>query len=109
MPAIYLDHAATSFPKPPCVAAAMTEYLTHVGANINRGNYGAAQQAELVALRLRRRLCELFDFADPTHVVLTPGKIWCWAGRCTPATTAWFPAWSTTLSCGRCSSWSGRG
>lgn len=76
MPAIYLDHAATSFPKPPCVAAAMTEYLTHVGANINRGNYGAAQQAELVALRLRRRLCELFDFADPTHVVLTPGNTW---------------------------------
>ena len=51
MPAVYLDQAATSFPKPPCVAAAMTEYLTHVGANVNRGVYGAAQQAELVTTR----------------------------------------------------------
>lgn len=76
MPAVYLDQAATSFPKPPCVAAAMTEYLTHVGANVNRGVYGAAQQAELVTLRLRQRLCELFDFADPTHAVLTPGNTW---------------------------------
>lgn len=76
MPAIYLDQAATSFPKPPCVAARMAEYLTRVGANVNRGVYGAAQQAELVELRLRQRLCELFDFADPTHVVLTPGNTW---------------------------------
>ena len=76
MPAVYLDQAATSFPKPPCVAAAMTEYLTHVGANVNRGVYGSAQQAELVTLRLRQRLCELFDFADPTHAVLTPGNTW---------------------------------
>lgn len=76
MPAVYLDQAATSFPKPPCVAAAMTEYLTHVGANVNRGVYGAAQQAELVTLRLRQRLCELFDFADLTHAVLTPGNTW---------------------------------
>lgn len=76
MPAVYLDQAATSFPKPPCVAAAMTEYLTHVGANVNRGVYGAAQQAELTTLRLRQRLCELFDFDHPTHAVLTPGNTW---------------------------------
>lgn len=76
MPTIYLDQAATSFPKPPCVAARMAEYITQVGANVNRGVYGAAQQAELVTLRLRQRLCELLDFADPTHVVLTPGNTW---------------------------------
>lgn len=76
MPTIYLDQAATSFPKPPCVAARMAEYITQVGANVNRGVYGAAQQAELVELRLRQRLCALLDFADPTHVVLTPGNTW---------------------------------
>lgn len=54
----------------------MTEYLTHVGANVNRGVYGSAQQAELLTLRLRQRLCELFAFADPTHAVLTPGNTW---------------------------------
>lgn len=76
MPAIYLDQAATSYPKPPCVAARMAEYITHVGANVNRGVYGAAQQAEEVALTLRQRLCQLFDFDDPTHAVLTPGNTW---------------------------------
>lgn len=76
MPAIYLDHAATSFPKPPWVAACMAEYIDHVGANINRGSYDAAQQAGLTALRLRQRLCALFAFPDPAHVVLTPGNTW---------------------------------
>ena len=32
MPAIYLDNAATSFPKPPAVAGAMVRYMTEVGA-----------------------------------------------------------------------------
>lgn len=113
MPAIYLDQAATSFPKPPCVAARMAEYLTQVGANVNRSVYGAAQQAELVTLRLRQRLCELLDFADPTHVVLTPGNTWglnlVLGGRCTPATTASCREWSITPSCGLCSGWQNRG
>ena len=47
-----------------------------MGAIVKRGVYGAAQQAERVTLRLRQRLCELLDFADPTHVVLTPGNTW---------------------------------
>ncbi len=76
MPAIYLDQAATSFPKAPGVADRMADYLTHVGANVNRGVYGAAQQAELTVLGVRQGLCELFGFADPTHVVLTPGNTW---------------------------------
>ena len=76
MPAVYLDQAATSFPKPPCVADAMAAYITQVGANVNRGVYGTAQQAERTVLRLRQRLCALFDFADPTHAVLTPGNTW---------------------------------
>ena len=76
MPAVYLDQAATSFPKPPCVADAMAAYITQVGANVNRGVYGTAQQAERTVLRLRQRLCALFDFDDPTHVVLTPGNTW---------------------------------
>ena len=34
---IYLDNAATSFPKPPAVAKAMLHYIQKVGASINRG------------------------------------------------------------------------
>ena len=76
MHTIYLDNAATSFPKPSAVGARMQEYVDVVGASIGRGSYQAAQQAELVTLRLRQRLCALFRFADPAHVILTPGNTW---------------------------------
>ena len=77
MQTIYLDNAATSFPKPEGVSRAMTHYLEHVGATINRSVYGAAQEAGLVTLRLRERLKRLFHFPAPvTHVILTPGATW---------------------------------
>ncbi len=76
MQTIYLDNAATSFPKPPVVGARMREYVDQIGASVNRGSYEAAQQAELVTLRLRQRLCELFSFPSVQHVILTPGNTW---------------------------------
>ncbi len=76
MHTVYLDNAATSFPKPPAVGARMREYVDEVGASVSRGSYEAAQQAELVTLRLRQRLGALFGFADPSHVILTPGNTW---------------------------------
>ena len=76
MHTIYLDNAATSFPKPSCVGARMREYVDEVGASVGRGSYAAAQQAERVTLRLRQRLGRLFGFADPRHVILTPGNTW---------------------------------
>lgn len=74
MGSIYLDNAATSFPKPPAVAAAMTRYLTEVGASINRGVYASAQDAGMTTLLLREGLCKLFHHSDPTHCVLTSGN-----------------------------------
>lgn len=76
MHSVYLDNAATSFPKPPAVAARMREYVEQIGASVNRGSYAPAQQAELVTLRLRQRLCELFAFQSIPHAVLTPGNTW---------------------------------
>lgn len=71
---VYLDHAATSFPKPPAVVQAMTRYLTEVGASVNRGVYASAQDAGMTALLLREGLCRLFRHGDPTHCVLTSGN-----------------------------------
>lgn len=71
---IYLDHAATSFPKAPKTGEAMRDYIESVGVNINRSTYAAATEASYVALETREMLCKLFDFADPTHVVFTPGQ-----------------------------------
>lgn len=77
MNTIYLDNAATSFPKPEGVSAAMKAYLDDVGATINRSVYGSAQDAGLVTLRLRERIKRLFHFPEAvTHVILTPGATW---------------------------------
>lgn len=70
---IYLDNAATSFPKAPGVSDRMKYYLDSVGASINRGVYASAQEAGLETLTLRERLCGLFHHPDPTHVLLTSG------------------------------------
>ena len=74
MPVIYLDNAATSFPKPPAVAEAMLRYMREVGASVNRGVYASAQDAEMTTLLLREGLCRLFDHNDPTCCVLTSGN-----------------------------------
>ena len=77
MNTIYLDNAATSFPKPEGVSDAMKTYIDQVGATINRSVYGRAQDAGLVTLQLRERLKKLFHFPEPvTHVILTPGATW---------------------------------
>lgn len=70
---IYLDNAATSFPKAPDVSARMCYYLDHVGASVNRGVYAAAQEAELETLGLREKLCSFFHHLEPTRVLLTAG------------------------------------
>ena len=71
---IYLDNAATSFPKPSQVAQRMCEYITDVGATINRSVYGKAQDAGMVTLELRQRLARFLGYhGRPTHVILTSG------------------------------------
>lgn len=74
MSAIYLDNAATSFPKPPSVAEAMLRYMQEIGASVNRGVYASAQETGMTSLLLRENLCRLFHHNDPTHCVLTSGN-----------------------------------
>lgn len=70
---IYLDNAATSFPKAPGVSERMRYYLDCVGASVNRGVYAPAQEAELETLGLREKLCAFFHHPEPVRVLLTAG------------------------------------
>ena len=75
MKQIYLDNAATSYPKPDTVPQAMVRYIQQVGAPLNRSGYRSAQEAELTTLSLRERIKRFFYFPEKaTHVVLTPGN-----------------------------------
>ena len=56
---IYLDHAATSFPKPPAVVAAMTSWFERVGVSAERGEGPTTEHAARVVADCRRRLAEL--------------------------------------------------
>lgn len=71
MEKIYLDNAATTFPKPPAVAQAVYRYMTGSGANINRGCYDAAYAVEEQVLETRQLLCELFHGPDCRNVIFT--------------------------------------
>ena len=68
---IYLDNASTSFPKAPTVAAAMSDYITNRGININRGSYSLAYDVEDIIYTTRQRLHTLFNGHDPSHVIFT--------------------------------------
>ena len=70
---IYLDNAATSFPKAPGVGAAMKDYIENVGVNINRSVYEPAADAGLHILSLREKLSQYFRHDSPNRVLLTSG------------------------------------
>lgn len=73
MDGIYLDNAATSYPKASGVSSAMKYYIDEIGASINRSTYSSASETGMTALSLRERACRIFNFDDPTHVIITSG------------------------------------
>ncbi len=71
MDRLYLDNAATTFPKPPAVARAVYDYILNSGANINRGCYETAYDVEEQVLETRELLCRLFHGPDCRNVIFT--------------------------------------
>ncbi len=68
---IYLDNAATSFPKAPGVAEAMVSALTEAGGNPGRSGHALAVAAQGVVSETRRRLAALLGAPDPSRIVFT--------------------------------------
>lgn len=71
MNGLYLDNAATSFPKAPGVADAVAGFLSNSGCNINRGLYTASFEAANIVYETRELLCSLFNFPKPENVIFT--------------------------------------
>jgi cysteine desulfurase family protein len=67
---VYLDHAATSWPKPPEVASAMMDALQS-GANAGRGNYSLAMGSGRVLVRTRSALAKLFGVSNAQDIAFT--------------------------------------
>ncbi|MEX0718203.1 MAG: aminotransferase class V-fold PLP-dependent enzyme [Planctomycetaceae bacterium] len=66
---IYLDNAATSFPKPESVAAAVDRYNRELGAAVGRSAYRAALDVQRTVDACRRRVAELFNAESPERIV----------------------------------------
>ena len=68
---LYLDNAATSFPKPRTVIEAMVRYANELGASAGRGAYREAVGAGGLIIECRRRLNRLFHGERPEQFVFT--------------------------------------
>jgi cysteine desulfurase family protein len=68
---IYLDNAATSFPKAPDVAEAVRRHLAEMPGNANRASHDGAVGASRLLFRTRERLARLVGAPDSRRVVFT--------------------------------------
>jgi cysteine desulfurase / selenocysteine lyase len=66
---IYLDNAATSWPKPEDVYRALDHYLREVGGPNGRSGYREALEANRIVERARRSVADLVGASDPSHVI----------------------------------------
>lgn len=71
MKTIYMDNAATSYPKPECVYGAMDFFNRHLGGNPGRGSHQRTLQAGSMVLETREALARLFNIADPHQIAFT--------------------------------------
>ncbi len=68
---IYLDNAATSWPKPECVYREVGEFLRRAGANPGRGGHALAREAQAMVESVREDLAHFFNIEDPSQFVFT--------------------------------------
>lgn len=67
---IYLDNAATTYPKPECVINAMAYAQKYVGANAGRGGHRKTARAGEMVYACRERAAEMFG-CDSERVIFT--------------------------------------
>lgn len=68
---IYLDNAATSFPKPAAVYRAVEHALMEIGASPGRAAHRRAQEASALLASAREMVAQFFDVAQPSQIFFT--------------------------------------
>jgi len=68
---IYLDNAATSYPKPKEVGQAMMYFLEKVGASPGRSGHRLSIESGRILYQTRENLAELFNVDDPLRIIFT--------------------------------------
>lgn len=68
---IYLDNAATSFPKPPEVYTAVDQVFRTIGVAPGRGGYRQGMEAARLVLTVRETLAGFFGINDAARLIFT--------------------------------------
>ncbi|PKP22263.1 MAG: cysteine desulfurase [Bacteroidetes bacterium HGW-Bacteroidetes-21] len=68
---VYLDNAATSWPKPPGVVEAITKYLNEYGGSPGRSGHDFAIQAAREVFETREILAGLYHVPDSENVIIS--------------------------------------
>ncbi len=66
---IYLDNAATAFPKPKSVLESMCDIYGSIGVSPGRGSYDMASEAEALVFDTRQKIARFFNAPDPNGVI----------------------------------------
>lgn len=69
---IYLDNAATSFPKPNEVYDSVYTFMRDTCANPGRSSHGMARDTASLVMKTRESLAALFNIGNPLQVSFTP-------------------------------------
>lgn len=72
-PTVYLDHGATSWPKPAAVVSAVSEALTVFGGNPGRGAYRLAMATTRLIHESRRDIAAFLGAPDSRDLLFQPG------------------------------------
>ena len=68
---IYLDNAATSFPKPEAVYQAVDYAMREVGASPGRGGYRRSLEASRIMFQARETAARLLSIPDSSRIIFT--------------------------------------
>jgi cysteine desulfurase family protein len=68
---VYLDNAATSYPKPEIVYEAVNHAMRQVGASPGRGGYRQSLEASRILFNAREEISALFSISDSSRIIFT--------------------------------------
>ena len=72
MKIIYMDNAATSYPKPEAVYKAIDDFNRYVGGNPGRGSNQRTLKSGSVLVEAREALAQLFNITDSNQIAFMP-------------------------------------
>lgn len=68
---VYLDNAATTYPKPEAVYRAVESFMREVGGSAGRSGHRRAVETGRIVFEARESLARLFDAGDPLRIAFT--------------------------------------